>query len=354
MRLATALLALTLVPGLVQAQITLTEATLQGQLLGRLTATSFEAENPGALQALAGVTGGGQTFDMRAAQFGEGTSSAAERVACSASVPGCTNPAFAQANVVLRTEVGAADSVAVLFARLEPSGLSVLGFVAEFEDEGEQQKAELVYSPALLDVRLPLTAGTTWETDVTATFNVGGFPFVSRERTQNVVDGWGTLVTPAGSAAALRHRARTLRETEVFGFVVRDTTVTVTFRTSGALEATLVMDDAGQVQSAGYTVTLGASSAEPEGVPGLARLDAPYPNPARERTDVRYTIAAPAQVHLALYDVLGREVATLDRGLRGAGTYTAEAETGALPAGVYVLRLAAGGETRMRTFTVQR
>ena len=67
------------------------------------------------------------------------------------------------------------------------------------------------------------------------------------------------------------------------------------------------------------------------------------PNPAAEATTLRYDLPEAARVTLAVYDALGREVARLVDGEIPAGAHTATFEAGALPAGVYLVRMQADG-----------
>ena len=80
---------------------------------------------------------------------------------------------------------------------------------------------------------------------------------------------------------------------------------------------------------------------------------AAFPNPAGATAAVRYTLAAPADVRLDAFDVLGRRVATLVSGEQAAGEHTATLDAAALPAGVYVLRLTASGGTGTLTATTR-
>ncbi len=64
-----------------------------------------------------------------------------------------------------------------------------------------------------------------------------------------------------------------------------------------------------------------------------------YPNPFNPSTTLRYELPAQAQVRLAVYDVLGRVVATLVDGPQQAGSYTVAFEASHLPSGTYVYRL---------------
>ncbi|NBC15796.1 MAG: T9SS type A sorting domain-containing protein [Bacteroidetes bacterium] len=60
-------------------------------------------------------------------------------------------------------------------------------------------------------------------------------------------------------------------------------------------------------------------------------------------TTIRYALPEPTRVRLAVYDLLGREVATLADGLKPAGRHEAIFEASGLPSGVYLYRLEAAG-----------
>jgi len=55
-----------------------------------------------------------------------------------------------------------------------------------------------------------------------------------------------------------------------------------------------------------------------------------------------------------VYDVLGRQVATLAAGRKEAGRHTVRLETSQLASGVYFGRLTAGEQTRTQKITVVR
>ena len=85
---------------------------------------------------------------------------------------------------------------------------------------------------------------------------------------------------------------------------------------------------------------------------GALVLSAPAPNPASGASAVRLALAAPADVSAAVFDVLGRRVAVLWDGPLGAGEHRLAVAAGALPAGLYVVRVRAGGSVAARPLTV--
>ena len=91
---------------------------------------------------------------------------------------------------------------------------------------------------------------------------------------------------------------------------------------------------------------------EPTGVaagrsdlPSAFVLDACYPNPFNGSTVIGYQVPVAGLVHLAVYDMLGREVAVVVNGPVAAGTHTARFDAGGIASGTYLLRMEAGGRT---------
>lgn len=89
-----------------------------------------------------------------------------------------------------------------------------------------------------------------------------------------------------------------------------------------------------------------------ESSPDLPRkfaLLTPWPNPFNASTRVQWTMDRPGQIHLRVYDLLGRQVASLVQGNFGAGDHAVIWRPGGdLATGVYLLRLESdrGVETR--------
>ena len=95
-------------------------------------------------------------------------------------------------------------------------------------------------------------------------------------------------------------------------------------------------------------------SNEGPGAPSALALGTAFPNPASGRAVVPFTVPSAGPVRLAVFDVLGREVAVLADGPVAAGEHTARLDTRPLAAGVYVVVLRADGRRAARTITVLR
>ena len=91
-----------------------------------------------------------------------------------------------------------------------------------------------------------------------------------------------------------------------------------------------------------FVVRLDDAVASEPGGEAAGRL-AVGPNPVRSRSRVSFSLGAPADVRLSVADLLGREVAVLDEGARGAGPQRAWLDGRGLPAGTYVVRLSVDG-----------
>jgi hypothetical protein len=67
-----------------------------------------------------------------------------------------------------------------------------------------------------------------------------------------------------------------------------------------------------------------------------------HPNPFNPMTTVGYTLPEKAHVQLTVYDMLGREVATLVNGWREAGAHEVMFDGSNQASGIYIYRLRAG------------
>jgi hypothetical protein len=80
---------------------------------------------------------------------------------------------------------------------------------------------------------------------------------------------------------------------------------------------------------------------EVAGVPQATVLEQNYPNPFNPTTEIRFQISEVSRVTLKVFDVLGREVATLVDEVKQPGTYEVQWNAAGVASGVYLYTLTA-------------
>jgi hypothetical protein len=91
---------------------------------------------------------------------------------------------------------------------------------------------------------------------------------------------------------------------------------------------------------------------EPDEQVRKVELDQNYPNPFNPVTVIGFRLSVFGPISLKVYDILGREVAVLVDGVMPAGNHRVTFDASALPSGIYLYRLEAGGEMIQRKMTV--
>jgi hypothetical protein len=110
------------------------------------------------------------------------------------------------------------------------------------------------------------------------------------------------------------------------------------------------------------TVTLDLIGVDPggtAGAPPAPSLSQNVPNPFRPGTTLRYALAHPTHVRLAIYDVTGREIRVLVDAVRPSGTSTVtwdgrDAHGRPASAGIYLARLEVEGRILTRKLVLMR
>jgi len=89
-------------------------------------------------------------------------------------------------------------------------------------------------------------------------------------------------------------------------------------------------------------------------VPNVFTLNQNYPNPFNPRTTIRYQLPTAEVVVLKIFDVLGKEVATIVNEAKEAGNHEVTFNGEKCPAGIYFYRLRAGSFTETKRFISQK
>ena len=94
-------------------------------------------------------------------------------------------------------------------------------------------------------------------------------------------------------------------------------------------------------------------------LPEILSLSQNYPNPFNPSTTIKYEIPGQARndnvfVQLKVFDILGREVATLVNKEQSAGNYEVQFNTSSLTSGIYFYKLQSGGFVESRKMVLLR
>jgi subtilisin-like proprotein convertase family protein len=94
-----------------------------------------------------------------------------------------------------------------------------------------------------------------------------------------------------------------------------------------------------------YTITGGIQTVT---IPNYYSLSQNYPNPFNPVTKISYTLPKSSHVELKVYDILGREVATLVNETNQAGVYNVDFNAANLASGIYFYRIKTGDFTAIK------
>ena len=186
------------------------------------------------------------------------------------------------------------------------------------------------------------TAGTTFEQQITATFNEAMLPSTITAATFTLT---GPGTTPVLGTVTYAGLTATFDPTNP---LAANTVFTATI-TTGA------KDLAGNALANNYvwSVTPGIPQVEARSIPQIFALQPNYPNPFNPSTTILYQLPVSSSVSLEIYDVLGQKVRTLIEQVQPAGfhrvMWDSRNEGGTqVAAGVYFYRLQAGDFVQVR------
>ncbi len=334
-----------------RAQITVEAGEMEeliGTVLEARMSIQEEPEVTPELEALVAADGEGDTYDFSDIAFEGSITGTLTFMTPAPDVVGYAYEYFRQADMVTEMQFDGTeiDTTIVMwqYATIEDDGIYSLGVIVVMDDineDGQPDTLALDFDPPLFQSPLSYTYGDSWEAEQL----FGGEAEVE-------VTGYGTLITPDGSA----HQAlRVERVTEIFGFETRSIEF-VTESDGGypAASATIDVGVLGEITSVNFTEVTGevGTSTETGDLPERFTLEQNYPNPFNPATTISFEMREAGHVSIKVYDALGREVATLVDGTRTAGSHSVSFEAADLPSGTYIYRMSAGGVEKSQMMTL--
>ncbi|HEX9953396.1 MAG TPA: T9SS type A sorting domain-containing protein [Rubricoccaceae bacterium] len=340
----------------VRAQISITRADVEPVYTTTTTSTSFTTDTStttrAVLQGLAGQAGGGQTWTFTGLPFTAAGTITSTPVP--APQPGSDDPHFAQANRIVRADsAGTTDRPAYSYVRLTDNGVTLYGSAVN----GEDGVTKVKFVPGTVQP-LPYTFGSSWTTESQLVIDPTPFPIEQTTREESEVVGWGTLVTPGGTAPALMVRTLFVNRSRIVipglpPIESADSTRGVAFVTKGQIGAFIALDVDGQALDGSYSAQGNGTASGPDPDAGTGLVLAVGPNPAtRGPVSVRFVLPESGPVTTVVYDALGRSVAVLADGVLSAGEHALTWDSTGAPIGLYVVRVQSGAASSSRRVVV--
>jgi len=82
-------------------------------------------------------------------------------------------------------------------------------------------------------------------------------------------------------------------------------------------------------------------------LPGEFALGQNYPNPFNPTTSIEFALPEKSNISLEIFDVLGRKIASIAKGVYPAGSHRVDWDASGSPSGIYFYRISA--DSRMET-----
>ncbi|MCF7823400.1 MAG: T9SS type A sorting domain-containing protein, partial [Candidatus Marinimicrobia bacterium] len=94
-------------------------------------------------------------------------------------------------------------------------------------------------------------------------------------------------------------------------------------------------------------------------LPGSMRLNDAYPNPFNPLVNLGFRLEEAAEISLSIYDVQGREIATIVEGYYYSGNYSfqwdgSSSQGEVMASGVYLVRLTSANNNQIQRVTLLR
>ncbi len=332
------------------AQVIIPESALTDRLGSTIETKVFETESAAGLNALVAASGANQVWDFSVIDFPDSLQLSLSYVNLPADLPGSDLAAFSGATFVEYAVSGIDDSEVeiLLYQSIENGNVLSYGDVIVATENGMRDTLITRADPPALDGLFPVEFENSWR-DSTSYIS-GNESAITYQITEVTIDGWGPLVTPAGSVPALRlyNLDRTYL---IAGNQLLSEEVNLDFISAEGITANIELDDMLAPASASFAVENNTMSLDrvDESIPESFRLSQNFPNPFNPVTTIAYAIPRTSNVNIKIFTLTGQLVKTIIDEVQPAGSYETRFDASGLASGLYLYKLESGSfiETRL-------
>lgn len=298
--------------------------------------TTFDVSG---LSELISATGANQTWDITDKMYFKIDSSSMIYLNYPADAPMATDPAYKGANLVSRTRELMVENNIIQwgYTSLVDSGFLAHGSVV---DSAGAPPIPHRNTPPILSYKFPVTYNSTWTTS--STISAAGGVVITKATYTHLVDGYGTLKTPAGNFPCLRIQQKIVAEGQVppsgkvtsynYFFLGKDTPWGL---------ASIMADEYNLPFILTYVNVDLKSAVEQTRTVAFTQFELMqnFPNPFNPSTTIEYHLPKATDVSLKIYNLLGEEIAILQMGHFSAGKHSVQWNASGIASGVYLYRL---------------
>lgn len=345
------------------AQLTINQSDLQSLVGNSYSVKTYQSSTGSDFTNLVSQTGANQTFDFTTmSSFSEAYTGKIQYLGSATNLPGSNITDLQKANIVikvnLKSTTQSSDSTSWIYQHTSSDSVNLDGdvFISQTDIDGDgisPDTVKIVYKPALVYSKLPLSYKEAWKDTSSYSLTVSGTQVTQTVQVQDTVDGYGTLKTPSGNIKCLRIKRETTTITSVAGFKSTSHTGSINFVTKSGAEiaATIQLDASGNPISAQYTestLITGIKNQASDNIPQKYKLEQNYPNPFNPTTVIKYQLKKAGNVKLDVYNLLGQKVATLVNTNQTAGLHRVTFDADNLNSGIYFYKIEAGNFTQTK------
>lgn len=217
-----------------------------------------------------------------------------------------------------------------------------------------------IYQDLQKSFQYPFAYNNTFTDSYRSTTNGEGFVIHSSGTVTTTADAWGTIILPSGSYNALRIKSVTNNIDSMFfsGNVMVNTSINTGYSwyisnlKVPAFSIVYLQGSFFNLKSASVADLTSTGINDPVGLAESFELGQNYPNPFNPSTKIEFSLSKPGAVSLKVYDIGGKEVATLANQYYREGKHSVSFNGAELTSGTYFYKLEVNGIVQTKKMTL--